>query len=83
MKIAFFVWEYPPLLVGGLGTYASYMTREFAELGHHVSVFTLSREGLKTKEALGGIEVHRPLLVNASNIFPLFVTEDLRRWGTH
>ncbi|MEM2882386.1 MAG: glycogen/starch synthase, partial [Candidatus Bathyarchaeia archaeon] len=52
VKIAFFVWEYPPLLVGGLGTYASYMTREFAELGHHVSVFTLSREGLKTKEAL-------------------------------
>jgi glycogen(starch) synthase len=83
MNIAFFVWEYPPLLVGGLGTYASYMTREFVELGHDVSVFTLSGEGLKTREVVRGIEVHRPLLVDASDIFPLFVTEDLRRWGTH
>ena len=29
MRIGFFVWEYPPQLVGGLGTYAEYMSREF------------------------------------------------------
>jgi glycogen(starch) synthase len=83
MKIAFFVWEYPPLIVGGLGTYASYITREFVELGHDVSVFTLNNGNLKTREVIKGIEVHRPLIVNASNILPLFVTEDLKRWGTN
>lgn len=36
MKIAFFVLEYPPALVGGLGTYAQYITREFTRKGHEV-----------------------------------------------
>jgi len=83
MNIAFFSWEYPPFLVGGLGTYASYMTKGLAELGHGVSVFTLGRGDLRTREVMWGIEVHRPLLINASNILPVFVTEDLRRWGTN
>jgi len=26
LRVGFFVWEYPPKLVGGLGTYAEYMT---------------------------------------------------------
>ncbi len=42
MRIGFFVWEYPPKLVGGLGTYADYITREFVGLGHDVTVFTLN-----------------------------------------
>lgn len=82
MRIGFFVWEYPPILVGGLGTYAQYITREFIELGHDVSVFTLNSGNLKTKEIIGGVEIHRPLIADASNVFPLFVEEDLRRWGT-
>ena len=83
MRIAFFVWEYPPALVGGLGTYAEYITREYIELGHDVSVFTLNPGNLNTKEVLRGIEVHRPLIADASNVFPMFVTEDLRKWGTN
>ncbi|MEM4713797.1 MAG: glycosyltransferase [Candidatus Bathyarchaeia archaeon] len=42
MRIGFFVWEYPPQIVGGLGTYAEYITREFVQLGHDVTVFTLN-----------------------------------------
>ena len=83
MRIGFFVWEYPPSLVGGLGTYAEYITREYIELGHDVSVFTLNPGNLNTKEVLRGVEVHRPLIVDASNVFPVFVAEDLRRWGTN
>lgn len=83
MRIAFFVWEYPPRLVGGLGTYAEYITREFVELGHDVTVFTLNPGNLKTREILKGVEVHRPLIADASNVFPFIVTEDLRRWGTN
>lgn len=83
MKICFCVWEYPPKLVGGLGTYAEYITKEFVELGHDVTVFTLNEGDLKTHEVLNGVEVHRPMIADASNIFPMFVTEDLRKWGTN
>ncbi len=39
MEIAFFVNEFPPYVVGGLGTYAEYMTRAFVKMGHDVSFF--------------------------------------------
>jgi len=83
LRIGFFVWEYPPALVGGLGTYAEYITREYIELGHDVSVFTLNPGDLNTREIYKGVEVHRPLIADASKVFPVFVTEDLRRWGTN
>ena len=83
LKIGFFVWEYPPKLVGGLGTYAEYITREFVGLGHDVTVFTLNPGNLKTREVFKGVEIHRPMIADASNVFPMFVTEDLKRWGTN
>jgi len=83
LRIGFFVWEYPPQLVGGLGTYAEYVTREFVELGHDVAVFTLNNGDLKTREILKGVEVHRPLIADASNVFPMFVIDDIKRWGTN
>jgi len=83
LRIGFFVWEYPPTLVGGLGTYAEYITREYIELGHDVTVFTLNPGNLKTRDIIRGVEVHRPLIADASNVFPVFVAEDLRRWGTN
>jgi len=83
LRIGFFVWEYPPALVGGLGTYAEYITREFVSMGNDVTVFTLNPGNLKTREIVKGVEVHRPLIVDASNIFPMFVTDDLKKWGTN
>ncbi len=83
MRIGFFVWEYPPALVGGLGTYAEYVTQEYVDIGHDVSVFTLNPGNLKTREILRGVEVHRPLIADASNVFPFFVTDDLKKWGTN
>jgi glycosyltransferase involved in cell wall biosynthesis len=83
LRIGFFVWEYPPRLVGGLGTYAEYITHQFVELGHDVSVFTLNPGDLRTTDILMGVDVHRPLIADASNVFPMFVTDDLKRWGTN
>jgi glycogen(starch) synthase len=83
MRIGFFVWEYPPALVGGLGTYADNITHEFVDIGHDVSVFTLNRGDLRTREILKGVEVHRPLIADASNVFPFFVVDDLKKWGTN
>ncbi len=83
MRVCFFVWEYPPKLVGGLGTYAEYITREFVEMGHDVTVFTLNPGNLKTREVIKGVDVHRPLIADASNVFPMFVTNDLKKWGAN
>jgi len=81
MKLAVFCWEFYPKLVGGLGTYAIEITRKFVELGHEVTVFTLNDGTMKTKEEWEGIEIHRPMILDSSDIFPFFVTEDLRKWG--
>jgi len=83
LRIGFFVYEYPPQLVGGLGTYAEYMARQYVDLGHDVTVFTLNNNGLKTYEVLRGVEVHRPLIADASNVWPYLVADDLKKWGTN
>jgi len=83
LRIGFFVYEYPPAIVGGLGTYAQNVTQEYIDIGHDVSVFTLNGGNLKTREILRGVEVHRPLIADASNVFPFFVVDDLKKWGTN
>ena len=55
LRIGFFVYEYPPAIVGGLGTYAENVTQQYLDLGHDVSVFTLNGGNLKTREILGGV----------------------------
>jgi glycosyltransferase involved in cell wall biosynthesis len=82
MRIIFLAWEYPPVLVGGLGTYAENITRKFVELGHDVTVFSLNNGSLPTREVIKGVEVHRPLLTNASSVFPL-LSKDLENWGVN
>lgn len=83
MRIAFFTYEYPPAIVGGLGTYATYITRTLVRQGHDVVVFTMNRGGaLQTREVLAGVEVHRPIGIDATNVFPLLVNEELRQWGS-
>ena len=83
LRIGFFVYEYPPAIVGGLGTYAQNVTQEYIDIGHDVSVFTLNGGNLKTREIIRGVEVNRPLIADASNIFPFFVVDDLKKWGTN
>jgi len=82
MRLAYFVWEYPPRLIGGLGTYAAEMTAQLAAKGHEVTVFTMNDGSkLPTYEEMDGIKVHRPVVADASAILPVFVDEELRRWG--
>jgi len=81
MRIGYFIWEYPPRIIGGLGTYAENICPAILNLGHDISVFTMNDGTLKTREILKGIDVNRPMLVDGSNILPLFLTEDLKRWG--
>ncbi|MFB0501036.1 MAG: glycosyltransferase family 4 protein, partial [Candidatus Bathyarchaeia archaeon] len=83
MKIALLVYEYPPKIVGGLGTYAAEITRKFVLLGHDVTVFTMNDDkgSLPTRELLRGIEIHRPVHIDVSDSLPDVVAEDIRKWG--
>jgi glycosyltransferase involved in cell wall biosynthesis len=83
MKMAVLVYEFPPKIVGGLGTYAAEITRRFVLLGHDVSVFTMNDDegSLPTRELWRGIEIHRPLHIDISDSLPDVVAEDVRKWG--
>lgn len=83
MKIAVFVYEYPPKIVGGLGTYAAEITRKFVLLGHDVTVFTMNDDegSLPTRELLRGIEIHRPVHIDVADSLPDVVAEDVKKWG--
>ena len=83
MKMAVLVYEYPPKIVGGLGTYAAEITRKFVLLDHDVSVFTMNDDAgsLPTRELWRGIEIHRPMDIDVSDSLPDVIAEDVRKWG--
>jgi glycosyltransferase involved in cell wall biosynthesis len=83
MKMAVFVYEYPPKIVGGLGTYAAEITRKFVLTDNDVTVFTMNDDAgtLPTREIWRGIEIHRPLHIDVSDSLPDVMAEDIRRWG--
>jgi glycogen(starch) synthase len=83
MKIAVLVYEYPPKIVGGLGTYTAEITRKFVLLGHDVTVFTMNDDegSLPTRELLRGIEIHRPVHIDVSDSLPDVLAEDVKKWG--
>jgi glycosyltransferase involved in cell wall biosynthesis len=83
MKIAVFVYEYPPKIVGGLGTYAAEITRKFVLDDHDVTVFTMNDDAgsLPTREIWRGIEIHRPLHIDISDSLPDVIAEDIKKWG--
>jgi glycosyltransferase involved in cell wall biosynthesis len=83
MKIAVLVYEYPPKIVGGLGTYAAEITRKFVLMDYDVTVFTMNDDegSLPTREIWRGIEIHRPLHIDVSDSLPDVVAEDIKKWG--
>ncbi len=83
MKLAVFVYEYPPKIVGGLGTYAAEITRKFVLNDHDVTVFTMNDDAgsLPTREIWRGIEIHRPLHIDVSDSLPDVIADDIKKWG--
>jgi glycosyltransferase involved in cell wall biosynthesis len=83
MKLAVLVYEYPPKIVGGLGTYSAEITRQFVLMDNDVTVFTMNDDAgsLPTREICRGIEVHRPQHIDISGSLPDVVAEDIKKWG--
>ena len=84
LKIVHFSWEFPPVIYGGLGTYASEITQKQLHLGNDVTVFSFNRKNeLKTYEKVNGVEVYRPKILDLSTAFRSFVDYELRSWGDY
>ncbi|NIU38993.1 glycosyltransferase [Candidatus Bathyarchaeota archaeon] len=83
MKMAVFVYEYPPKIVGGLGTYAAEITRKFVLLDNDITVFTMNDDtgSLPTRELWRGIEIHRPVHIDISDSLPDVIAADIKKWG--
>jgi len=81
--MAVLVYEYPPKIVGGLGTYAAEITRKFVLMDNDMTVFTMNDDAgsLPTREIWRGIEIHRPLYIDISDSLPDVVAEDIKKWG--
>lgn len=82
MRVAVFTWEFPPMVVGGLGTFTYELSIGLRRLGHEVTAFTMNDGSLKTREVIDGVEVHRPKLIDFSDTLPEFESEEIRRSGT-
>jgi glycogen synthase len=84
MKIVHFSWEYPPVIYGGLGTFATEITKKQIELEHEVTVFTLNKDNaLATSDQIDGVEVYRPKTLDLSKPFYLCADHELRSWGPY
>jgi len=81
MEIAMFVYEFPPRIVGGLGTYAMEISQQFIRMGHDVTVFTMNDGNLPIRDVWQGVEVHRPITTDISETFPSLLPPDVRRFG--
>ncbi len=79
MKVAAFCWEFPPRVVGGLGSYISEIAPRLVSKGNDVSLFTFNDGRLITHEMYTGVEVHRPTNVNMTDVIPSVVSEDIAR----
>ena len=84
MKIAHFSWEYPPVIYGGLGTFAAEITQKQEHLGNEVTVFSLNQDNkCNTYEKWNGIDIYRPKILDLTRTFNLFAAHELRMWGTN
>jgi glycogen(starch) synthase len=84
MKIVHFSWEFPPVIYGGLGTFATEITKKQVEFGNEVTVFSLNQDNaLATSDHINGVEVYRPKTLDLSPAFHLCVDHDLRSWGSY
>jgi len=84
LRIVHFTWEYPPVIYGGLGTFATEITQKQRTLGNDITVFSLNENNnYKTYEKWNEIDVYRPRILDLTSTFNLFADNELKAWGTN
>jgi len=84
ISIAHFSWEFPPAIWGGLGTFATELTKQQIAQGHQVTVFAINdANSLSPEEVQNGITVYRPKLIDITQSLSIVSNPDLQSWGKH
>lgn len=84
LSVAHFSWEFPPKIWGGLGTFATELTKQQKSMGHEVTVFALNDQNtLKPFDEWNGISVYRPKIIDFTDGLSLVSNTDLQQWGDH
>ena len=84
LKIVHFTWEYPPVIYGGLGTFATEITKKQKELGNEICVFSLNENNkLDTYQKYAEMDVYRPKTLDLTETFRLIASYELKSWGDH
>ncbi len=84
MKIVHFSLEYPPVIYGGLGTFATEISKKQVEFDHDVTVFSLNKDNaVSIFDQIDGVEVYRPKTLEMSKPFYLCADHELRSWGPY
>ena len=78
VRVLMLSWEYPPLVVGGLGRHVEALARELVLSGHEVQVVTRGEKDEIVDEVLDGVRVRRAAL---DPIAIDFTTESLLAWS--
>jgi len=82
MKIAHFSWEFPPVIFGGLGTFATEITQKQKTMGNEITVFSLNDQNKhKTSDNWKGITVYRPKNIDISPTLNMCTNQELHSWG--
>ena len=83
MNIAFHTWEFPPTIVGGLGTYSQCITEALAALDQDLHVWAPEQTWPHTVPPVSSprIRVRRLPLFDATPAFPHVVNDEMRAWG--
>ena len=84
MRIGFHCWEFPPTIVGGLGTYAQCIVQALAERGHDLHVWAPEQPGWpQSVPPIVSPQVHerRIPLFDATPMFPYVISDELQSWG--
>jgi glycogen(starch) synthase len=78
VQVLMLSWEYPPLVVGGLGRHVEALARELAAAGHEVQIVTRGEKDEIVDEVIDGVRVRRaavdPIAID-------FTTESLLAWA--
>jgi len=75
MRVLMLSWEYPPVVVGGLGRHVHALASSLAAGGHEVTVVTRHAEGVPYDELRDGVRI-----IRAPQDPPLVPMSDLLAW---
>ena len=67
MKIVHFTWEYPPVIYGGLGTFATEITQKQKKFGNDITVFSLNENNEYKTYILGWQAAIRSAIIDLDN----------------